>query len=136
MTYQTQAEQFLANIFSGRMDLALKACADDVVFIGARPEPSDRVAAYGRHVGHDGAERFFQTFADTLEPGDFKVDATIAQDRHVVMYGNLKHTARATGRPFVSDWALVMRFNDDGRLALYHFYEDTAALEWALGSNG
>ena len=48
MTYQTQAEQFLANIFSGRMDLALKACADDVVFISAHPKPSDRVAAYNQ----------------------------------------------------------------------------------------
>ena len=61
---------------------------------------------------------------------------TIAQGQHVVMYGRLKHTARATGRPFASDWALVMKFDEAGKLVLYHFYEDTAALEWALGVNG
>lgn len=133
MTYQTQAEQFLSNVFTGELDAALAACADDVVFISTRPDASERVAAYGSHVGHEGARRFFQIFADTLEPGEFEVQATIAQGAHVVMYGRLKHTARATGRPFASDWALIMRFNDDGRLALYHFYEDTAALEWALG---
>jgi ketosteroid isomerase-like protein len=52
-----------------------------------------------------------------------------------MMYGRLKHIARATGRPFASDWALVMKFDEAGKLALYHFYEDTAALEWALGVN-
>lgn len=133
MTYQTQAEQFLSNVFTGELDAALAACADDVVFISTRPDASERVAAYGSHVGHEGARRFFQIFADTLEPGEFEVQVTIAQGAHVVMYGRLKHTARATGRPFASDWALIMRFNDDGKLALYHFYEDTAALEWALG---
>lgn len=133
MTYQTQAEQFLSNVFTGELDAALAACADDVVFISTRPDAFERVAAYGSHVGHEGARRFFQIFADTLEPGEFEVQATIAQGAHVVMYGRLKHTARATGRPFASDWALIMRFNDDGKLALYHFYEDTAALEWALG---
>ena len=136
MTYQAQAQQFLADVFAGKLPEALAACAEDVVFISTRPEPSAQVRAYGSHRGHAGAAAFFQTFADTLAPGEFEIHDTIAQGQHVVMYGRLKHTARATGRPFASDWALVMKFDEAGKLVLYHFYEDTAALEWALAVNG
>lgn len=135
MNYQHQAQQFLSDIFAGKLPDALAACAEDVVFIGTRPEPSEKVRAYGRYQGHAGAAAFFQTFGETLAPGQFDIHATIAQGQHVVMYGRLQHTARATGRPFASDWALVMKFDEAGKLALYHFYEDTAALEWALGVN-
>ncbi len=134
MTYQTQAQQFFADVFAGKLPEALAACAEDVAFISTRPEASERVRAYGTHRGHAGASTFFRIFGETLEPGAFEVHDTIAQGQHVVMYGRLKHTARATGRPFASDWALVMKFDDAGKLSLYHFYEDTAALEWALGT--
>lgn len=136
MTYQAQAEAFLGNVFSGRLNDALALCADDVVFVSTRPKPSDTVRAYGRFVGKEQAARFFQIFGETLQAGEFNVHATVAQGQHIVMYGDLKHTAIATGRPFESDWALVMKFDDAGKLVLYHFYEDTAALEWALGING
>ena len=135
MTYQTQAQQFLADIFTGKLPEALVACAEDVVFISTRPEPSEQVRAYGRYSGHAGAIDVFQAFGEMLEPGEFEIYDTIAQGQHVMMYGRLKHIARATGRPFASDWALVMKFDEAGKLALYHFYEDTAALEWALGVN-
>ena len=133
MTYQAQAEQFLAAVFSGDTQAVLDACSDDVRFIGTRPTPSDSVAIYGTHRGKDGALKFFDIFGQTLEAGDFHTEAVIAQGHHVAMYGRLAHTARATSRPFESDWALMMQFDDAGKLVLYHFYEDTAALEWALG---
>ena len=136
MTYQAHAEQFLAHVFSGDMQAVLDACHDDVRFISTRPTPSDSVAAYGTHQGKDGALRFFDIFAQTLIAGEFHTEALFAQGHHVAMYGRLRHTARATGRIFESDWALIMRFDDAGTLVLYHFYEDTAALEWALGVSG
>lgn len=132
MTYKSHAETFLANIFSGNMTSALDACSDDVKFISTRPTPSNKVAAYGTYQGKDGAIKFFTIFGETLQAGEFHTEAVITQANHVAMYGTLKHTARATGRPFESDWALIMKFDDDGKLSLYHFYEDTASLEWAL----
>ncbi|EGY51441.1 hypothetical protein HMPREF9371_2350 [Neisseria shayeganii 871] len=133
MNYQDEAQAFLGDVFSGNLDAALTRCADDVVFISTRPDASDTVAAYGTFVGKAGAARFFGIFGETLQAGEFNTHAVFGSGHHVAMYGQLKHTARITGRPFASDWALIMRFNDDGKLALYHFYEDTARLEWALG---
>lgn len=47
------------------------------------------------------------------------------------MYGDLKHRSRKTGRDFPSNWALICRVLND-EILLYHFYEDTAALEAAI----
>jgi len=91
---------------------------------GLKHKNSDRL-------GPAGAREFFRLFAELLEPGEFNITASFSEGEHVCMYGKLRHRSRTTGRDFPSNWALICRVQQ-GRLSLYHFYEDTAALEAAI----
>lgn len=122
---------FLGHIFTGRMDEALALVAPDARFIPSRPEPTAAVPLFGTYVGPEGARRVFTTFVEVLEPGRFEVEGTLEQGELVTLFGQLEHMVRATGKPFRSDWAMVCKVVD-GKVALYHFYEDTLALGEAL----
>lgn len=125
----TQA--FLAAIFSGAMETAMALTSPDAVFVSTNPHSNPGNPMHGTFTGHDGAAAFFAGFAEVLEPGDFEVIAAFGDESHAALYGKLRHTVRATGRPFVSDWALIARIKN-GQIALYHFYEDTEALTEAM----
>ncbi|WP_175780173.1 nuclear transport factor 2 family protein [Burkholderia anthina] len=131
MTPLETVQTFLDHMFSGRRTDALALVADDCRLIAGRPQSGDATALYGTYVGPAGAAELFRRFDEHLEPGRFDVDARFADGEHVGMYGALRHRGRATGHEFVSDWALMCRVRH-GRLTLYHFYEDTAALEAAI----
>lgn len=131
MTAVTLTETFLGHIFNGEMEQALDMIAPDARFIGTRPESSPTNPLFGTHIGPEGARRFFTTFADMLEPGDFRVLGQFGTQTQACLFGQFRHTVRATGRPFPSDWALVTLFEQE-KLTLYHFYEDTAALAEAM----
>ena len=96
-----------------------------------RAEPCAAVPAYGEYVGKDGARQFFQKLGAAVEFGEFRLDGAAAGKDLAMMHGHLRHTVRATGKVFDSDWALAMQFAD-GLLAHYRFYEDSAALEKAM----
>ena len=125
----TQA--FLGAVFSGAMETAMALTAPDAVFVSTNPRSNPANPMHGTFVGHDGAAAFFGSFAEMLEPGDFEITAAFGDDTHAALYGTLAHTVRRTGKPFVSDWALITRV-EDGKLTLYHFYEDTEALAEAM----
>lgn len=125
-------EQFLSLIFQNQIDDALQLCAEDVCFLGVRPEPSEQVSLYGEYFGHQGARQFFANFTDLITLGEFNVVQRLSDQNHVVMYGNFKHHAKATGKSFHSAWCLVVKFNENHLLQHYHMYEDSAALEDAL----
>ena len=113
------AQTIFADLAAGNLEAVLQRCADDVRFTAVRTEPCAAVPAYGEYVGKDGARQFFQ-----------KLGAAAGKDL-AMMHGHLRHTVRATGKVFDSDWALAMQFAD-GLLAHYRFYEDSAALEKAM----
>lgn len=125
-------ERFLDHIFRGETAQAMALVAPQAVFVGARPEGHARIAFQGRFTGPEGAQRFFTAFGEALEPGEFEITGRFGEGEHAALYGRLRHRSRATGRDFASDWALVCRVRE-GQLHFYHFYEDTAALEIALG---
>ncbi|NHV26855.1 nuclear transport factor 2 family protein [Burkholderia sp. D-99] len=131
MTPIETVQTFLDHLFSGRRTDALALIDEDCRLIASRPQPDDATALYGVHVGPAGAAELFQRFDELLEPGQFDVDARFSDGEHVAMYGALRHRGRATGLEFASDWALICRVRE-GKLMLYHFYEDTAALEAAI----
>ncbi|KUM01995.1 nuclear transport factor 2 family protein [Chromobacterium subtsugae] len=124
-------QTFLDHVFSGRMAEALALVADDAVFIPSRPQASAKVSLYGTYRGQAGAAQVFQSFAAELKPGEFEVESAFGDGEHAAMHGRLRHYSVATGKPFASDWALIGKVRD-GKIVLYHFYEDTAALEEAL----
>ncbi len=131
MTSLDTVQTFLEHVFSGTLEEALALVASEAQFISARPIPNPRVPVHGTFTGPAGAREFFRLFAELLEPGEFNITASFSEGEHVCMYGKLRHRSRTTGRDFPSNWALICRVQQ-GRLSLYHFYEDTAALEAAI----
>ncbi len=124
-------QSFLDHAFSGRMEEALSLVDAEAHFIATRPTASESMPVYGTHLGPEGAKKFLELFGAMLIPGTFEITAAFSEGEHAALYGSLHHTSRATGRAFVSDWALIARVRN-GKLMLYHFYEDTAALEHAV----
>lgn len=125
----TQA--FLAAVFSGATETAMALTAPDAIFISTNPRSNPANSMHGTFVGQSGRTAFFSCFADLLEAGDFDVTAAFGDDTHAALYGTLTHTVRATSKPFVSDWSLITRI-ENGKLTLYHFFEDTEALAEAM----
>jgi len=131
MTAVATFQTFLDNVFSGALEQAL-ACVDPQArFISTNPNKNPNNPVHGTFVGIEGAKQFFSGFSELLEPGDFHVEAAFGDTEHAAFYGTLRHKARTTGKEFASDWALIGRVKD-GRITLYHFYEDTEALWNAL----
>lgn len=135
MTPLSIVQDFIGHILAGRMDEALTLVDPEARFIAQRPQPNPHNPLHGTFVGHEGARRFFGTFGELLEPGDFNVEASFAEGEHAAMYGTLRHRSRQTGKDFASDWALVSKVRS-GRITLYHFYEDTEALREAMLADG
>jgi ketosteroid isomerase-like protein len=76
-----------------------------------------------------GAAEFFNRLLDEVEFVSFNpVSIENAGDNTVVAFGNLEGKARATGKPYSTDWAMRWVFNDDGKVTAYQNYHDTAAL--------
>ena len=124
-------QQIFADLSAGNLEAVLQRCADDVRFTAVRAEPCAAVPVYGEYRGKDGVRQFFQNLGAAVEFGEFRLDGTAAGADVVMMHGYLRHTVRATGKAFASDWALVMQFAD-GLLTHYRFYEDSAALQQAM----
>lgn len=131
MTAVTIFQTFLNNVFSGNMEQALANVDPQALFISTNPKANPDNPVHGTFFGLEGAKQFFGKFGEILEPNDFHIEATFGDTEHAALYGTLRHQVRSTGKEFVSDWALVGRIKD-GRITLYHFYEDTEALYKAL----
>lgn len=130
-TAEALTRRFLGHIFAGDMTQAGAMVAADGELIPARSHNSDENPIFGRYIGPDGAEAMFARFGGLLEPGGFEIDGSMGEERQACLFGRLTHAARATGKPFVSDWALLTRWKE-GKMQLCHFYEDTAALADAM----
>lgn len=120
-------QRFLGHIFAGETEEALALVHPQARFIATRPVTNPHNPLHGTFTGREGAARFFSTFAELFQPGDFAVEAAFGAGDHTALYGTLRHTVRRTGRDFASDWALIAKA-EDGKLVLYHFYEDSEAL--------
>ena len=127
MNATTLVQTFLGHIFSGEEDKALALVHPHARFIATRPTENVHNPLHGTFVGPEGAKRFFALFGEIFQPGDFAVESAFGENDHVALYGTLRHLVRKTGKDFASDWALIAKVTD-GKLALYHFYEDSEAL--------
>ncbi|MBV7522558.1 nuclear transport factor 2 family protein [Ensifer sp. ENS12] len=131
MTATSTIQTFLNHIFAGTMHQALVMIHPEARFISTSPVSNPANPLHGTFIGVEGAKQFFGGFADLLEPGDFNVTASFGDAEHAAFYGTLRHKVRKTSKEFASDWALICRLRDD-RITLYHFYEDTEALLYAM----
>jgi ketosteroid isomerase-like protein len=85
----------------------------------------------GTHKGKDGIARFFGDINGAVEVKSFEPKSYLSSGDEVMTTGVWSGVARATGRPFTSQWA--MRFlAKDGKVTYAHVYEDTAVTVAAM----
>lgn len=113
------------------MDLALAMVGDDARFVVSRPEPSAKKPDFWHTYRTWGAQAFFNVFGAVIEQGEFKISDTFETEAQACLEDTFRLKVPATGKPFVSDWALITRFAL-GKLVDYHIYEDTVALADAM----
>lgn len=115
------------------LDQAKKLVTPDVRFIAVREQSYDALSVYGAFEGYDGLVEFVSGLRAHFDTQQFHIDASLESEELGYASGRFEHRIRTTGRPFVSHWAVMCEFRD-GKIALYRFYEDNAALEEAMGS--
>lgn len=125
-------DQFVAHVFTGGYEQAMKLCDTDVKFVVFRKESDSQVPIYGTHIGQSAGIGFFKNLAQLFEFGAFETEDAITSDKYIVRFGELAHTVKRTGDVFNSLWTMIVRFDESGKICLYRMHEDTAALEAAM----
>jgi ketosteroid isomerase-like protein len=124
--------QFLEYVFKGEYEHALELCADNVEFVIFRTNVDSQFPIYGTHTGKLAGMTLFKNLATLFEFGDFEVEDSVVDDNYIIRFGRLAHTVKRTGKVFNSLWAMIVRFDEAGKICLYRMHEDTAALEKAM----
>ncbi len=112
-----------------RGDIAhiLASVTDDIEWI----TPGEGIPTGGLKRGKDAVVRFFEMVGSTWNFTAFEPKEYIASGDSLVVLGSYAGTARATGRPMSSEWAMVWKFRD-GKVAYFREYTDTEALARAM----
>ena len=99
--------------------------------IGAAPH----VPTSGRRRGKQAVAEFFRVLSETIEFSRFEPREFIAQGDQVVILGSYEGRAKATGRTFAEEWAMVDTFRN-GRIVRFREYVNAAALNAAFEAAG
>lgn len=104
----------------GDVDELLALLDDTVNWRLAGPAPYA-----GHRRGHAGVRDFFEKLAASVEVEHFAPRQFLAQGDTVVVIGEERLRARATGRTLIQDWAHVFTLRD-GKVVSVRLIEDTA----------
>jgi uncharacterized protein len=100
-------------------------------FIAVRSENYPELPLYGTFAGYSGLEAFVTGLRDAFDTQSFQIDHAIENASIGAAFGKFSHIVKATNKPFSSHWAVMCQFQH-GKISLYRFFEDNAALEEAF----
>jgi ketosteroid isomerase-like protein len=88
-----------------------------------------------RSSGQEAAEHFAMIGQHHLpEAADTQVERILIDGDHAVVLGEIRQSARSTGRPYRSRFALHLTV-EDGRISRHHVYEDSLAVAQAFATS-
>lgn len=107
------------------------------------PETKAAIPWAGLWKGHQGVKDFQTMLLDNFEVLDFKDAVYIAEGDRVAVFGKFKFMAKSTRKVVESDIAVHVAIRD-GKIAEYHFFEDTYGIassfrhqgSWEIENNG
>jgi ketosteroid isomerase-like protein len=118
------AAEFFRRFGAGDFDGVLELFADNVDWdVPGAPE----VPWTGRRRTRADIRAFLSTVAAEVRTREFTVDRVLADGEHGVALGRFTHEVLRTGRAFSCGFALHIHVRD-GRIDLYHMFEDSAAV--------
>lgn len=123
-------EEAYAAVGQGQIPHLIEMMADDVDI--QVPGPLE-IPFAGSYRGREGAGEFFLALAESAEVLQFQPTEYIAGGKQVVVLGHEQLTARATGRTWDTDWAMVWTI-EDGRIAALREFHQTAAIAQAFAT--
>lgn len=125
--------EFFTRFGAGDGDALLDLFAEEVDW---NVPGSPAVPWTGRRSTKAQLAQFFAIAAAQVERTEsFEVHRVLADGDHAVALGGFAHVIRATGKTFRSDFALHIEIAD-GRIRLYHMFEDGHAAAEAFNSEG
>jgi uncharacterized protein len=94
------------------------------------PGPSE-IPFAGSYRGHEGVGRFFQAIGTHAEVRHFEPREFIVQADEVVVLRREQLTAKATGRSWETDWAMVSTLRN-GKIARLREFHETGSIAAAF----
>lgn len=125
--------EIIRTFFSSLSDLdkAKGLITPDAKFIAVRAADYPDLPLYGTFIGPEGLARFVTGLREAFDTQSFQVDHVVESEVTGAAFGRFEHRIRHTGKTFRSHWAVMCEFRQ-GKISLYRFFEDTAALEEAM----
>ncbi|HEV7370484.1 nuclear transport factor 2 family protein [Arenibaculum sp.] len=132
MTVSASSEDTLSIVQQGFQAVAAKdvdgviaLLADDVEWVS--PDPTGRLSWGGAWRGRDEVARWMRLVADALDDFSLVPRQFIVEEDTVVVLGRERARVAATGRPYETDFAHVVRVKG-GRIVSFRGFHDTAAV--------
>jgi ketosteroid isomerase-like protein len=126
-TMQSSPTQVVQALFtalqSSDRSQVLDLLTDDVDWWVAGPP---EIPFAGAFRGHEEVARFFAIFDAAIDYEAWEAQQFVAEGDTVVVVGEERWRATATGKRAVNPWVLVLTTRD-GKIARFRAYEDTAA---------
>lgn len=119
-----QIQKMYAAFGKGEIATILDSVTDDVDWQVLGPK---EIPHAGPHRGRDAVASFFQKVVEGSEILQFEPREYVAQGEKVVALGYYRGKAKATGRMYEAEWAMVFSFRD-GKVFRFREYVDTANL--------
>jgi uncharacterized protein len=123
---KTERIQLLYAAFGrGDVNAILDQLSDDVSWDNSRVH-SNEIPWNGNFSGKSRVPAFFAAVGENAQMPVFNPHTFIESGDHVAVLLHIEGTVTKTGRPLVEDAVHVWKFNDDGKIAAYRHYNDTA----------
>jgi len=95
----------------------------DIEFIIAHLDPGVRYAAICKSKTE--VPSFFQKLNASIEMKEFKPKHFFEKNNRVGVFGRFKATGKETGKEVETNWAMLWKFNDQGKVINFKDYYDT-----------
>lgn len=118
--------QFFAAFGKGDVEGVLNTFHSSTSITAVRKGERKPDELHGSYTGKDGAKTFLANLGKTFDTKAFSVDHVVGDEKVAFASGSFLHNIRSTGKPYTSDWALMVVVQD-GKILEYHFYEDSAS---------
>ena len=122
------AQSMYACFQRGDIPALLDQVEESIEWITPGPKPFG-----GTWHGKAGVADFFRMVSETWDFQAFEPREFVASGDNVVVLGRYAMTARGTGRPASSDWAMHFTIRN-GKCARFQEYTDSAALSDAMAA--
>lgn len=121
-------QQVYAAIGAGDFPEVFARMTDDVeMHLPGPPE----IPFAGTYRGHDGVGRLFGAIGEAADIERFEPREFISDGDQVVALGIEELRAKATGRPWKTEWAMVWTIRD-GKVSRVREFHQTDAIAWAF----